>query len=240
MRLRQQLVHARAEIADLQEELQEKNNLYLNAIRERDAGIEKLNNAKKSILDFEQVVKRQVDKAMDKERALHKRNLVDLEKYKDMFQAGEDAQLRLKKKNKELEEKYSSLRDEDAERSRKGGADGERPNEKSKGKIKQLTDRLSKKEREVEELTKRVNYLQGAIEDFMAENTQLRVVAGVPANYGVDRERVKLLDKEKIDDFKKLIKVLQEDNYRLEAERASLKHELRKKSLTWKRKDDDN
>jgi len=37
-RLRQQLVHARAKIADLQEELQEKSNLYLNAIKERDTG----------------------------------------------------------------------------------------------------------------------------------------------------------------------------------------------------------
>lgn len=82
MRLRQQLVHARAEIADLQEELQEKNNLCLNAIRERDAGVEKLNNAKQSILDFQQVVKRQVDKAMEKERAQHQRALEEVEDLK--------------------------------------------------------------------------------------------------------------------------------------------------------------
>jgi len=61
-------VHARAEIADLQEELQEKNNLYLNAIKERDTGVEKLNNAKESLNRFEALVKQQVDKAMEKER----------------------------------------------------------------------------------------------------------------------------------------------------------------------------
>lgn len=74
----------------------------------------------------------------------------------------------------------------------------------------------------------------------MAENKQLRDLAGVPANYGVDREQVKLLDREKIDDFKKLIRVLQEDNYRLEEERARLKHELRQKAMTytWKDKKD--
>lgn len=49
-------MHARAEIADLQEELQEKNNLYLNAIKERDAGVEKLNNAKESLNRFEALV----------------------------------------------------------------------------------------------------------------------------------------------------------------------------------------
>jgi hypothetical protein len=30
----------------------------------------------------------------------------------------------------------------------------------------------------------------------------------VPANYGKDREAVRLLDREKIDDYKKLIRVL--------------------------------
>jgi len=71
-RQRQQLVHARAEIADLQEELQEKNNLYLNAIKERDAGVEKLNNAKESLNRFEALVTQQVDRAMTKEREAHR------------------------------------------------------------------------------------------------------------------------------------------------------------------------
>jgi hypothetical protein len=61
----------------------------------------------------------------------------------------------------------------------------------------------------------------------MAENKILRQHAGVPANYGKDREAVRLLDREKIDDFKKLIRVLQDDNYRLEEERAKLKHMLK-------------
>jgi regulator of replication initiation timing len=82
-------------------------------------------------------------------------------------------------------------------------------------------------------MKQRVNYLQDSIEDFMAENKQLRDLAGVPANYGVDREAVKLLDREKIDDFKKLIRVLQEDNYRLEAERARLKRDLRQAAMTY-------
>lgn len=71
-RQRQQLVHARAEIADLQEELQEKNNLYLNAIKERDGGVEKLNNAKESLNRFEALVTQQVDRAMTKEREAHR------------------------------------------------------------------------------------------------------------------------------------------------------------------------
>lgn len=58
----------------------------------------------------------------------------------------------------------------------------------------------------------------------MAENKYLRNLGGVPDNFGKEREKVKLLDKEKIDDYKKLVRVLQEDNYKLEGERAKLKH----------------
>ena len=61
----------------------------------------------------------------------------------------------------------------------------------------------------------------------MAENRQLRSMANVPENFGVDLEQIKLLNIEKIDDYKKLIRVLQEDNYKLEEERARLKHMLK-------------
>lgn len=58
-------------------------------------------------------------------------------------------------------------------------------------------------------------------------------MANVPNNYGIDREKVKLMDRDKIDDFKKLIRVLQEDNYRLEQERAKLKHMLKQQSMMY-------
>ena len=90
-RQRQQLVHARAEIADLQEELQEKNNLYLNAIKERDAGVEKLNNAKESLNRFEALVTQQVDRAMMKEREAHRQVLSE--------KVGLDERLELRKRD---------------------------------------------------------------------------------------------------------------------------------------------
>jgi hypothetical protein len=73
----------------------------------------------------------------------------------------------------------------------------------------------------------------------MAENKVLRDMAGVPSNYGIDREKVKLMDREKIDDFKKLIRVLQEDNYRLEEERARLKHMMKQQSMMYSSKTPD-
>lgn len=80
-------------------------------------------------------------------------------------------------------------------------------------------------------MTKHMNYLQDQIEDFMAENKQLRDLSSVPDNFGIDRERVRLMDREKIDDYKKLVRILQEDNYLLEQERAKLKHRMKEMSM---------
>ena len=90
---------------------------------------------------------------------------------------------------------------------------------------------LDKKKKEIEKLSKHMNYLQDQIEDFMAENKQLRDLSAVPDNFGIDREKVRLLDREKIDDYKKLVRILQEDNYILEKERADLKHKIKQMSM---------
>ena len=74
--------------------------------------------------------------------------------------------------------------------------------------LKDKTDKLIKKEKEIVKLTKHMNYLQDQIEDFMAENKQLRDYASVPDNFGIDREKVRMIDREKIDDYKKLVRIL--------------------------------
>ena len=71
----------------------------------------------------------------------------------------------------------------------------------------------------------------------MAENKQLRDLSAVPDNFGIDREKVILLNKEKIDDYKKLVRILQEDNYVLENERANLKHKIKQMSMNINNKD---
>jgi hypothetical protein len=56
-----------------------------------------------------------------------------------------------------------------------------------------------------------------------AENKTLRQMVNVPDNFGIKVDEIKLHDKEKIEDYIKLIKVLQDDNLKLEKERATLK-----------------
>lgn len=221
-------MHARAEIADLQEELQEKSNLYLNAIKDRDAGAEKLSHAKESLSRFEALVKQQVDRAMEKERKQHRELQAEAAKLEEKLERTEEEKAQALAKWRSLDEKFRRLAEQQELQARSSGAP-----EASQKVEQQLTATLEKRDRELVELKQRINYLQDSIEDFMAENKQLRDLAGVPANYGVDREAVKLLDREKIDDFKKLIRVLQEDNYRLEAERARLKRDLRQAAMTY-------
>lgn len=99
---------------------------------------------------------------------------------------------------------------------------------------KDLVDRMNKIRAERDSMEKanmdlmdQYNKLANTIEDFTAENRSLRQMAGVPDNFGMNIENIKLLNRDKIEDFRKLIKILQDDNYKLEEERAKLKHALK-------------
>ena len=81
--------------------------------------------------------------------------------------------------------------------------------------VKESIKRIDLLRREKEEKDKRINQLLGEIntlsnlvDDMTAENRQLRRMANVPDNYGIPLETIKLYDKERIEDYKKLIKVL--------------------------------
>ncbi len=94
-------------------------------------------------------------------------------------------------------------------------------------RIEGLRDDLSQKDKRITELIQEINVQSAQLEDLKAENSALRKMANVPTNYGINTEQIKLHEREKIEDYKKLIKVLQDDNYHLEEERARLKHMLK-------------
>lgn len=112
--------------------------------------------------------------------------------------------------------------------------------------MKESIKRIDILRREKEEKDKKINQLMGEIntlsnlvDDMTAENRQLRRMANVPDNYGIPLETIKLYDKERIEDYKKLIKVLQDDNYKLEEERASLKHQSKLQAMMYKSNETD-
>ncbi len=105
----------------------------------------------------------------------------------------------------------------------------------SLARIEQLREERDAKEREIVKHLQQINENNNNIEDLMAENRILRKMANVPENYGKNLvEQIKMHDREKIEDYKKLITVLQDDNYRLEEERARLKHLLKQQSILYK------
>jgi hypothetical protein len=67
---------------------------------------------------------------------------------------------------------------------------------------------VNDRDKEIHKLKEHVNYIQEQMEEFMDENKLLRDMIKAPVNFGKDREKVRLLDKEKIEDYRKLIRVL--------------------------------
>ena len=76
-----------------------------------------------------------------------------------------------------------------------------------------------------------INNAKSDLQALYAENKTLRQMTNVPDNFGIKVDQIKLHDKEKIEDYKKLIKILQDDNLKLEKERANLKHALKMQSV---------
>mgnify|MGYP000868575181 CR=1 FL=1 len=75
-------------------------------------------------------------------------------------------------------------------------------------KVTQLRKEKENAEKKINSLMGEINKLSNVVDDMTAENRQLRRMANVPDNYGIPLETIKLYDKERIEDFKKLIKVL--------------------------------
>jgi hypothetical protein len=96
-----------------------------------------------------------------------------------------------------------------------------------------LREECDGKERKITEHLQLVNQVQRQLEDVAAENRHLRKLAGVPDNFGIDLAQLKLQGEKKIENYTRLIKVLQDDNYKLEEERARLKHQLKQQSLLY-------
>jgi len=109
LRLRKELVHAKSQITDLQEELQEKTTLYIQAINDRDQYREKLNNAKESISKVEIIVESKVKMALEKERM----QLAKLKEDNDLLQKQvamlDSDKLQMYQREKQLQDKINGL-----------------------------------------------------------------------------------------------------------------------------------
>lgn len=100
-------------------------------------------------------------------------------------------------------------------------------------RIEKLREERDTKDGRITEHLEMINTVQRQMEDLAAENRTLRKMAAVPDNYGIDLASIKLHQEKKIENYTRLIKVLQDDNYKLEEERARLKHMLKQQSMLY-------
>jgi hypothetical protein len=76
-------------------------------------------------------------------------------------------------------------------------------------------------------LTEKYNQVCANYDNLMAENKILRRLSGVPDNYGFDLEQVKLAEKEETIDYRRKIRLLENDVQELEKERSQLRYKLK-------------
>lgn len=227
LRLRKELVHARTQIADLQEELEEKANLYIKAIADRDQYREKLGSAKDSISKVESIVESKVRLALEKERAELARLREESEMQRRRIELQDAERVADKQKERQLQEKINGLTQDLQFYARNADM------RESMMRIERLREERDAKELKINEGLMLINTMQRQMEDLAAENRTLRKMVPVPDNYGIDLSEIKLNSEKKIENYTKLIKVLQDDNYKLEEERARLKHLIKQQSMLY-------
>jgi len=150
----------------------------------------------------EEIVAQKVSVALENERREMNRLKNEKETLMLKVESLDSANKTLQETKTQLFEKIHGLEDDLAFYSR---------NQDVKESIKRI-DLLRKekeeKDKKITQLMGEINTLSNTVDDMTAENRQLRRMANVPDNFGIRLETIKLYDKERIEDFKKLIKVL--------------------------------
>jgi hypothetical protein len=184
-----------------------------------------LNNAKESISKVEQIVESKVKLAVEKERSELARLREEKELMQRRIELYDSEKLSSQQREKQLQDKINGLTQDLQFYARNVDTRDQIQ------RIERLREERDIKEQKITEHLQTMNEMQRQLEDLAAENRYLRKMAAVPENYGIDLASIKLNSDKKIENYTKLIKVLQDDNYKLEEERANLKHKLKQMSM---------
>ena len=195
--------------------------------QDRDQFREKLNSAKTSINNVENIIQSKVNLALEKER----KELADLRRENELLRKRiemfDSDKISAQQKEKQLQDKINGLTQDLQFYARNSDM------RDCMQRIERLREERDTKEFKITEHLETINALQKQLEDIATENRTLRKMAGVPDNYGIELGQIKLSNDKKIENYTKLIKVLQDDNYRLEEERAKLKNMLKQQSMMY-------
>ena len=189
---------------------------------------ERVNNAKDTVNRVDQIVESRVQLIMEKERKELARLQQENQLLRQRIEIFDQEKLANGQREKQMQDKIVALTQDLQFYARNVDM------RDCMAKIDVLRAEKTAKDKQIVEHLQEINKKSNELENVLAENRALRQMANVPENYGINAEQIKFLDREKIDDYKKLIRVLQEDNYRLEEERARLKHMLKQQSMLYK------
>ena len=221
IRLKKEIHHLRERNADLEAEIDEKNN----KLGQLESDYLKMKNetllvTKTKLMQQQEIIKHNVEKAIDDERNRYIEIERNLEESLKKIRIFEQENKNLEMHRKELQVQNNMLRKQINEYGQKYEVTD------FIKQINEIQDDLFKKDQEYQKLVVQWNELCDKMEDVLVENRLLRETAQVPANYGIDIEKIKIGDRVKIEDYKAKIRILQREIDSLETERAQLKHKI--------------
>ena len=229
--LRKKLLNSRSEISELKDQLKEQEDIRYNLTVERDNYRKKIITTKDTIKRMDEIVQMKVNSAINEERENNRKTEQELYRIKEYLQQVERRRDELEAKNLDYDDQLKDLRKEFDFFEGKTGHEAISDNLNI---IKELKDDKKK-------LITQLNDLSENLEDILAENRILRKMNNIPDNWGWEPQKriIKLQDKETVFEYKRLVKILQEDNYNLEKERAKLKHRVKQLSILSSMKPDE-
>lgn len=221
IRLKKELHHLREKNAEIENELDEKNQklgqLETEYLKMKN---ETLLVTKTKLSQQQDIIRLNVEKALQDERNRYIEIERNLEQSLNKIRMLEDQNKNLELHRKELQIQNNILKKQIQEYGQKNQVSDFIKN------INDLQDDLFKKDQEYQKLVVQWNELCDNMEKVLIENRLLRETAQVPANYGIDIEKIKIGDRIKIEDYKAKIRLLQREIDNLETERAQLKHKM--------------
>ena len=225
--LTRELEFRRRQIVKLEHELKDRDDRILDLELQQDRVREADRQFQATKANMEQTVMSQVKVALDSEKEKYRNLIDDLTQKNDSLKRERENLLidrkLLDEKNSEISFLNSKLK-EVAERA--GAAD----TLKDYHKDRNMNESLRK---ELEEANHNWTNLSKQMEDILAENRVLREMAGVPENYGFDLNEIRLVEKQKIEEYRGRITRLEEEVEELEKERTQLRYKLRNLSTLY-------
>ncbi|CAI2367120.1 unnamed protein product [Moneuplotes crassus] len=222
-KLRKLLYHSKNQVAQLEEELKEQQKIKYKIQEERDKYRAKILETKDAIKRMDEIVEMKLAERIQEQEDTHRKTHAELLRKNQMYRDLERRYDDLNQKYLNADDNYRDLLE------RNEFYEGNTGEEAFSQKMKDI--KLLKEDKK--KMLDQLNELSDNLEDVLAENRILRKMNNVPDNWGCEPEKriIKLQDRETVFEYKRLVKILQQDNLSLEKERAKLKEQIRQMAL---------